>query len=305
MIGSAVLDALAEAGCAVTRDRPLHKLAYWRVGGPAEAWVEVGTLEQLVAVQRTGLPVTVLGNGSNALIHDEGIQGLVVRLVSDLAGWRLDGTRARVGAGLRLNVLLARLDRAGLAGGEPFAGIPGTVGGAVVMNAGSLLGETAELVERVTVVLSGGEVLELAPDDLAFAYRHAVLPPGAVVAWAHLVFTDQDVAERLARRQAFLARRKATQPLDKPSCGSTFTNPPGDHAARLIDVSGLKGTRRGGAEISRKHANFIVNHGDATAEDIRWLIAHARVVVREQHGVWLTPEVKLLGPWPADALEAP
>jgi len=305
MIDGATLEALADAGCVVTPGRPLAKLAYWRVGGPAEAWVEVSTLDQLVAVQASGLAVTVLGNGSNALIHDDGISGLVVRLVGELAGLRIDGQAARVGAGLRLNVLLARLDRAGLAGGEPFAGIPGTLGGAVVMNAGSLLGETAELVTAVTVVLAGGEVLTLDPDDLGFAYRHAVLPPGAVVAHADLVFTDQDVPARRARRQAFLARRKATQPLDKPSCGSTFTNPPGDHAARLIDVSGLKGTRRGGAEISEKHANFIVNLGGATAEDIRWLIAHARVTVREQHGVWLTPEVRLLGDWPPDALERP
>ncbi len=305
MIDGATLSALAHAGCVVTPSRPLAKLAYWRVGGAAEAYVEVATLDQLVGVQASGLPVTVLGNGSNALVHDDGVPGLVVRLVGELASLRLDGTSARVGAGMRLNVLLARLDRAGLAGGEPFAGIPGTLGGAVVMNAGSLLGETKELVQAVTVVLSGGAQRRLTPDELCFSYRHAVLPPGAVVAHGDLVFTDQDVAARLARRQAFLARRKATQPLDKPSCGSTFTNPPGDHAARLIDAAGLKGTRRGGAEISRKHANFIVNLGGASAEDIRWLIAHARVTVRDRFGVWLTPEVKLLGPWSPDSLESP
>jgi len=299
------LDVLVQAGCTVTRDRPLAKLAYWRVGGPAEAWVEASSMAQLVAVQASGLPVTVLGNGSNALIHDDGIPGVVLRLTGELAGLATDGLVAEAGAGLRLNVLLARLDRAGLAGGEPFAGIPGTVGGAVVMNAGSLLGETADCVQAVTVVLAGGERRVLTPAELAFAYRHATLPPGSVVASARLGLTDQDVSGRLARRQAFLARRKATQPLDRPSCGSTFTNPPGDHAARLIDVSGLKGLRRGGAEISRKHANFIVNLGGASAEDIRWLISHARRTVRDGHGVWLTPEVRLLGPWSPDALEVP
>ncbi len=173
------------------------------------------------------------------------------------------------------------------------------------MNAGSLLGETAELVRGVTVVLAGGEIRQLTPDELAFSYRHSSLPAGAVVASAELTLTDEDVPGRLARRQAFLARRKATQPLDRPSCGSTFTNPPGDHAARLIEAAGLKGTRRGGAEISTKHANFFVNLGGASAEDIRWLIAHARCTVRERFGVWLEPEVRLLGDWPQDALEVP
>jgi UDP-N-acetylmuramate dehydrogenase len=305
MLAPGLVAELEAAGCRVTRDLALAKRVYWRVGGPAEAWVEVATLDQLIAVQASGAPVTVLGNGSNSLVHDAGIPGLVIRLTGELADLELDGTQGRAGGGLRSNVLLARLDKAGLGGGEPFSGIPGTLGGAVVMNAGSLMGETADRVLRVAVVLPGGAVRELGPQDLRFSYRHAELPRGAVVAWVDLALTDQDVEARRLRRQAFLVRRKATQPLDKPSCGSTFTNPPGDHAARLIDAAGLKGTRRGGAEISTKHANFIVNQGGATAEDIRWLIAHARCVVRDRFGVWMDPEVRLLGPWSSDALERP
>jgi len=282
----------------------LHRQVYWRVGGPAEYLVQVTTLEQLQGVMALGA-VTVLGNGSNILVHDAGLPGIVIRLGGDLADLQIDGARAVAGAGLLLTVLLARLDKAGLAGAEPFSGVPGTVGGAVVMNAGSLLGEASDLVESVEVVLPGGELLQCSATDLAFGYRKSTLPSGAVIAWATLALTEENVSVRREERLAFLARRKATQPLGKPSCGSTFTNPPGDHAARLIEAAGLKGHRHGNAEISGKHANFIVNHGGATAEEIRHLIALARCTVRDRFGVWLEPEVHLLGPWAPDALEKP
>lgn len=296
--------ALEATGARVHVDAPLKKRAYWRVGGAADFLVEVGTSTQLQAVLALG-PAVVLGNGSNSLIHDQGIRGVVLRLVGGLADLEVEGTTARAGGGLLLTVLLARLDKRGLAGAEPFAGVPGTVGGAVVMNAGTRLGEAADLVETVDLVLPGGELVTLEAAELAFSYRYALIPPGAVVASARLGLMDQDVEARLAQRQDFLKLRKATQPLDLPSCGSTFTNPPGDHAARLIQAAGLKGLRHGGASISAVHANFIVNHGDATAEDIRTLIATARCTVREKFDVWLTPEVRLLGDWPEGALEKP
>jgi UDP-N-acetylmuramate dehydrogenase len=245
----------------------------------------------------------VLGNGSNALIHDEGIRGVVLKLVGNLADLGVDGTSAWAGGGLLLTVLLSRLDKRGLAGAEPFAGVPGTVGGAVVMNAGTRLGEAADLVESAELVLPGGDLVTLQAADLAFSYRHARIPSGAVVARARLRLVETDLEARLAQRQDFLKLRKATQPLDLPSCGSTFTNPPGDHAARLIQAAGLKGLRHGGASISTVHANFIVNHGEATAEDIRTLIATARCTVRDRFDVWLTPEVRLLGDWPEGALD--
>ncbi len=297
-------DALEATGAKVTADAPLRRRAFWRVGGPAELLVEPTTASQLAAVLALA-PVTVLGNGSNALIHDEGIPGVVLRLRGELAGLRHEEGAVWAGGGLLLAVLLKRLDDAGLAGAEPFVGVPGTVGGAVVMNAGTRMGEASDIVEAVEVALPSGQLARLHPASLAFAYRHAELPPGSVVTRAKLkVVADPDGA-RKAERQQFLARRKATQPLDLPSCGSTFTNPPGDAAGRLIEAAGLKGTTRGGAQISEKHANFIVNLGGAAAEDIRWLIAHARCVVRERFGVWMTPEVKLLGDWPAGALDQP
>ena len=305
-----MIDALQATGATVQAGAPLDRQVYWRVGGPAEWLVQVTTLEQLQAVMNSGAvmdsgAVTVLGNGSNILVHDAGLPGVVVRLGGELADLQIDGTRAVAGAGLLLTVLLARLDKAGLAGAEPFSGVLGTIGGAVVMNAGSLLGEASDLVESVEVVLPGGELRQCSAADLAFGYRSSTLPKGAVITRATLALTDEDVAGRLEKRQAFLARRKATQPLDKPSCGSTFTNPPGDHAARLIEAAGLKGHRQGNAEISGKHANFIVNLGGATAEEIRHLIALARCTVRDRFGVWMDPEVHLLGPWAPDALEKP
>ena len=299
-----MIEALRSSGAKVTENASLSKLVYWRVGGAAERLVEVTDLEQLQQVMATG-PATVLGNGSNALVHDDGIKGTVLRLKGSLTDLQIDGTQAIAGGGLLLTVLLSRLDKAGLAGAGPFSGVPGTVGGAVVMNAGTQLGEASDLVESVRVVLPGGQLQSLEAKELAFGYRTSRLPQGAVVAEATLRLTHEDVAERLERRQEFLARRKATQPLDKPSCGSTFTNPPGDYAARLIEAAGLKGHRFGNAEISGKHANFIVNHGGATAEEIRHLIALARTTVRDKFGVWLEPEVRLLGPWAPDALERP
>ena len=299
-----MIDALLSTGAKVTENAPLEKLVYWRVGGPAERLVEVENLQQLQAVMALG-PVTVLGNGSNTLVHDQGIQGTVLKLKGAFTDLHVDGTEAIAGAGLLLTVLLARLDKAGLAGAAPFSGVPGTVGGAVVMNAGTTLGEAQDLVESVRVVLPGGQCQTLKASELAFGYRTSQLPKGAVIADATLRLTAEGVSEKLALRQEFLARRKATQPLDKPSCGSTFTNPPGDYAARLIEAAGLKGHRFGSAEISGKHANFIVNHGGATAEEIRHLIALARTTVQERFGVWLEPEVKLLGPWEPDALERP
>ncbi len=291
--------ALGEAGARLTPGAPLHKLAFWRVGGPAELLVEVHTLDQLVIAMAFEGPITVLGRGSNALIHSAGIPGLTLRLRGELAEVELEGHIARVGGGLWLNVLLSRLDKAGLAGAEMLAGIPGTIGGAVVMNAGTTLGELGDIVEDVTVVTRAGVVV-LPASACGFGYRRSALPEG-VVAFARLRLVEDD-GSRAASRQDFLERRKRTQPLSSPSCGSTFTNPEGDHAARLIDAAGLKGHRIGGAVISEKHANFFLNEGGATPEDIAALIRHARAVVRERFGVDLEPEVKLLGPWPEGSL---
>lgn len=296
-----VRDALLAAGAPVEEDVPLARKVWWRVGGPADGWCEVDGLDRLQAVRRIAhaydLPVVVLGNGSNLLVADAGVRGLVVRLTGDLADVEEEGGLLHCGGGMRNNVLLARAGKHRWSGLDPLAGIPGTVGGAVRMNAGSALGEICDVLVDADVVTVEGEVVRLTRDDLRMSYRSTHLPPGGIVAFARLKPTDVPHEESEARIRAFLDRRKATQPLDMPSCGSTFRNPPGDTAGRLIDAAGLKGHRIGGAEVSEKHANFLLNTGDATAADIRALIHHVRATVRERFGVDLHPEVEIIGTW--------
>jgi UDP-N-acetylmuramate dehydrogenase len=301
---ASTLDALRHAGLPVQPGLSLAPRLYWRVGGPAAALVDVARLEELVAVQRvaaeTGAEVLVIGKGSNLLVADAGVDGIVVRLTGALASARAvqaSPLRVEAGAGTALVALLSQARRERWPGFACFAGIPGTVGGAVRMNAGSTLGETAGVLEAVTVVHRGGAVETLPAADLGLAYRTCHLPEGAIVASAVLRGLEVDPEAEQERIVAFLKHRKATQPLDQPSCGSTFRNPPGDHAGRLIEAAGLKGMRVGGAEVSEKHANFIVNTGEATAADLRAAIERVQHVVAERFGVALETEVVLAGDW--------
>jgi UDP-N-acetylmuramate dehydrogenase len=296
---------LADAGIAVEHDAPLHRRVWWRVGGPADGYAEIHTVAHLQAAQRAasahGVPVFLLGNGSNLLVSDEGVRGLVLRLGGELAEVEPTEGHLWVGGGMKNTVLLTRAARHGWTGLGPLARIPGTVGGAVRMNAGSTLGEVSDVLVAVEVVTADGARLTLSAEDLKLGYRSSTLPDGAIVARACFRLTDEDPDAHEARLRAFLDRRKATQPLDQPSCGSTFRNPPGDAAGRLIEAAGLKGFAIGGAMISPKHANFIVNTGDATAADIRGVLEHARWTVRERFGVDLHAEVVFLGEFPTES----
>lgn len=301
MVPSPVVDAIRATGAEVRLDAPLARRVWWRVGGPADALVTVHTRDQLATTMRlahaAGVPVVPLGNGSNVLVHDAGIRGVVLELDGELADVAPIPATADLwaGAGMKLTVLLARAKRNGWTGLECFAGIPGTVGGAVRMNAGSNLGETHDPLVSVEIVSVDGVVGVRTREELRMSYRTTHLPRGAVVARARLHTTGGDPVESEARVREFLDRRKATQPLDLPSCGSTFRNPPGDAAGRLIESAGLKGFTIGGAQVSPKHANFVVNLGDATAEDIRRVIAHVVETVARVHGVHLEREVEYLG----------
>jgi UDP-N-acetylmuramate dehydrogenase len=282
---------------------PLARRTWWRVGGPADLVATVRSVEALSNVQqwcaRFRVPITVLGNASNVLVSDRGVRGLVLLLDGDLADAVAVGDgQVVLGAGLKLVVALTRAKRNGWTGLECFAGIPGTVGGAVRMNAGSSLGETSGPLVSVDLVLADGRVETWPKERLQLDYRTCVLPPGAIVARARFQTTDADpdASDELVR--AFIERRKATQPLDQPSCGSTFRNPPGDAAGRLIEQAGLKGFTIGGAEVSPKHANFIMNTGGATATDIHQVIRHVQTTVEQRFGVKLKPEVHYLGEWP-------
>jgi len=304
MTDTALVGALRDAGLQPRTDVPLATRTWWRVGGPADVSVDTGSLCALQAAVRVchdhAAPVFVLGNASNLLISDHGIRGVVLRLVGELAAASRDpdGT-LRLGAGLKLVPFLRRSAREGFTGLEMLAGVPGTVGGAVVMNAGTALGEVSDALIDATVVCADGTAETLPAAALQLAYRTSVLPPGAVV--AACTFRPSGLTpEQSARRiEEHLAYRARTQPVDVPTCGSTFRNPPGDHAGRLIDATGLKGATEGAAQVSTKHANFIVNTGGATATDIRRLIERVQAEVLAAHGVQLQREVHYAGDWPA------
>jgi UDP-N-acetylmuramate dehydrogenase len=295
-----VARALDAADLPWAADVILAERVWWRAGGPADALVTASTVDQLSRLQAIaaehGVDVWPLGAGSNVLVSDRGVRGVVVELAGELADTAEQDGALVAGGGLKLTVLLARAKKHRWPGLEALAGIPGTVGGAVRMNAGTSLGEIADRLLRAELVLRGGEVVTRDRADLGLRYRHSALPPGAVVsrAWLRL---DGDFDASLERMTTFLARRKATQPLDKPSCGSTFANPPGDTAGRLIEAAGLKGFRVGDAEVSEKHANFVLNVGRATAADILAVLRHVEATVLDRFGVRLEREVQLVGTW--------
>lgn len=302
---SDLLAALRAAGLTVQTDAPLAPRTWWQVGGPADLLVRAGTIEQVQRVVRLAhaaeTPLFVLGNGTNLLVSDRGIRGLVLQLNRELASAQaLPGPEpviVQAGAGTKLTVLLKKALRHGWAGLQVFAGIPGSVGGAVRMNAGARLGETRDVLHEVDLVLADGGLRTLPASELRMAYRTSALPSGAVVVRARFQTQPHGIEAVRDQVQAHLDHRAQTQPLDQPSCGSTFRNPPGDHAGRLIEAAGLKGHRIGDAQISPKHANFIVNLGDARADDVRSLIEHIQRTVRAQFGVDLQREVHLAGDW--------
>lgn len=297
----AFAQALRDHGVDVRLDEPLQKKTWWRVGGPADGYAEVTDLDRLVAVQQLAYaaqcPVFVLGNASNLLISDRGIRGLVIRLTGALARVTPGDGRLRLGAGVKLVGFVRQAMREGWTGLEMLAGIPGTAGGAVRMNAGTRLGEICDPLDAVTLVLAKGEVVSRPRDALGLAYRTSQLPEGAVVAQVDVRLTGADPEASRALVEEHLAYRARTQPVDVPTCGSTFRNPEGDAAGRLIEATGLKGHTIGAAQVSPKHANFLVNLGGARAADLRALIEHIQAEVQAAHGVHLHPEVHYAGDW--------
>jgi UDP-N-acetylmuramate dehydrogenase len=310
----------------------------WRVGGVAERVYEPADLADLVDFLRglpKGEPVTMLGLGSNLLVRDAGLRGTVVLLYGALDNLRLEEETEQDGllyaeAGVASARVARFASKHNLTGAEFLAGIPGTVGGALAMNAGCYGGETWRAVEKVLTVNRAGELKERKPEDYDVGYRHVELKvrgvPGLALpaedkrplgvrreipdtphpspltpheqewfaaGWFRLSKGDGDAAR--GRVAEMLARRSASQPLHLPNAGSVFRNPEGDHAARLIEAAGLKGLRTGGAQVSTKHANFIVNTGNATAADIEQLIQQVQAAVKEKQGVELVCEVRIVG----------
>jgi UDP-N-acetylmuramate dehydrogenase len=286
-----------------TPDAPLAPRTSIRVGGPADLLVrpldpaDVPSL--LSACAERSLPVFFLGGGANLLVADAGIRGVVVRLPVDLGEESADGERLVLSGGAPVSRLVHRTHAAGLVGCEFAAGIPGTLGGAVAMNAGTRAGEMKDIVERVEVATADG-LRWIPASELGFAYRTCHLPAGAAVTRVALRLRHGDVAASRATMDADREHRRRTQPLTWPTWGSTFRNPPGDHAGRLVEAAGLKGHREGNAMWSDVHANFVVNLGGATARDCVTLVRMARQRVREKFGVELELEVRLAGAFAPD-----
>lgn len=293
----------------VQPDYPLARLTTIRTGGRAEYFARPATLEQLLELlawaDARGIDVGVVGSGSNLLVADEGVRGLVMKLDKDLAGIERDGTRLVCGGGARLPSVSARAANAGLSGLEFGVNIPGTVGGAVRMNANAYGGELARVLEHVEIATADG-VERRTPAQLGFAYRRSNLRAGEVVARASFRLEPAPVEQVKATLADLRARRKAAQPSGVKTFGSTFRNPDdpraeGRTAGQLLDAAGCRGLRVGGAGFSEKHANFVVNHGDATTADVLALMAEGRRRVHARFGVALEPEVQTLGDvrWPA------
>jgi UDP-N-acetylmuramate dehydrogenase len=291
----------ARFGARVGCGQPLAALTSFRIGGPADFVLEVADEHELAAAlaaaSRHRIPAFCLGTGTNILISDRGVRGLVVRLGAAFGEIHFDGCRAKAGAAVQFGELVAQAVARGLAGLEFGEGIPGSVGGALIMNAGAFGGEMAPVVSAVRGADPDGRLRTLSKDEIGFFYRRSVLPSGFIVAAVEFDLMRGD-REALAAKVAELrAKRAARQPQGVPNAGSIFKNPPGKFAGRLLEACGLKGERIGGAAFSRQHANFIVNLGGARAGEVRALMDLARQKVEQQTGVRLEPEVKLVGEW--------
>ena len=280
-------------------NEPMEKHVFFGIGGLATAYFEVSTAHELAAVAklkiRWKLPVATIGRGSNLLVSDNGYKGIILRLVKDFDQLEFDGNRVWVGGGVSLPRLSKVSARQGLSGIEFALGIPGSVGGALIMNAGAWGSSFGDVVEQVQVMTDDGQVIELTHDEVQFAYRRSGLGQYFSVTGAVLRLTPGDARIITDRMHELYNKKISTQPFAEENAGCIFKNPPNDSAGRLIDACGLKGCRIGGAEVSKVHGNFILNIDNATAEDVLSLVRRVQEQVKRMTGVDLGIEVKMLG----------
>lgn len=284
----------------VRLDEPMKAHTSFGIGGPADLFLlprHVQDLRRIVtACAARGVPLFVMGNGTNLLVRDGGMRGVVVCLAAGFDRFAVQGCRVECGCGVSLAKACALAGEAGLSGLEFAVGIPGTVGGAVVMNAGAYGGEMKDVVTEVSAMGMEGDVRRLARDELAFGYRTSILQAGGLIVTE--VFLELSRGDRVEIRRIMedlRRRREEKQPLGQPSAGSVFRRPPGHYVGSLVEACGLKGARVGGAQVSPKHGGFIVNTGDARADDVLRLMELVRGEVRRQFGVELVPEIKVVG----------
>ena len=291
------------AGCTAKElllEEPMAKHTSFRIGGPADVLAQPADEAELAALLKRAaehaVPVTLIGNGSNLLVRDKGIRGLVIKLSNSFSDMKALGNELTFGSGISLAMASKKAASLSLSGLEFAVGIPGTIGGAVYMNAGAYDGEMAKVVTCVRVMDMQGKISELQASELDFAYRHTALQNSGWIVISVTVDLQPGEAESIAAKMAdFSQRRISKQPLELPSAGSMFKRPPGYFAGTLIEQTGLKGYTVGGAQVSQKHAGFVVNVGGATAKDVLQLISDVQSKVFAAHGVRLEPEVLVLG----------
>lgn len=281
-------------------DEPLANHTTFRIGGPADYFVLPSSIaeitELLKLAQEYRISVTVLGNGSNVLVLDSGIRGLVLKFGSEMAYIRHEGHHVFAGAGALLRDVSRYAAEFGLSGMEFAVGIPGSIGGSVFMNAGAYEGEMSNIVVSVTAVCEDGSIQRFNKEELQFSYRHSVFHENhCTICEVELAFQNGEHTLIRSKMGDFTTKRETKQPLEVPSAGSTFKRPPGHFAGTLIEQTGLKGLSIGGAQVSPKHAGFIINAGGATAQDVLNLIKEVQRRVQEKHGIMLYPEVRTLG----------
>jgi UDP-N-acetylmuramate dehydrogenase len=298
MMMTRVCDALSPVRGTYTYDAPLKDLVWFRAGGPAEILfrpADADDLATFLAVKPAELRVTIIGVGSNLLIRDGGIPGVVIRLPASFGKISVEGKRVRAGAAA-LDAAVARAAAdGGIAGLEFLRGVPGTIGGALKMNAGCYGREIKDIFVEATAIDGDGNKRVLSAAEMGFVYRKSSAPDDLIFVEARFEGTQDDPAAVKARMEALLAQREETQPVKSKTGGSTFKNPPGHKAWELIDQAGCRGLRHGGAQVSEKHANFLINTGVATAADIEALGEEVRARVKTRFGIELEWEIKRVG----------
>ena len=283
----------------IKADEPMKAHTTFRIGGPAKYFVIPETKEEIKAIieccKAENVPYYILGNGSNLLVGDQGFRGVVIQLYKNFDGIKIEGTKVTARAGAMLVRVAKEAGKAGLTGLEFASGIPGTIGGAMVMNAGAYGGEISQVIKSATVMDKNGNIREVKAADMALGYRTSVFKESEDIILSvqlKLVPDDKDLIRE--RMEDYFSRRREKQPLEFPSAGSTFKRPDGYFAAALIEECGLKGVSVGGAQVSEKHSGFVINTGNATASDVLELIEHIKQTVFMQKGVTLECEIKVI-----------
>lgn len=281
-------------------EEPMKSHTTFRIGGPAEVFIMPKSVKQVQMTvkicQEEQIPYFILGNGSNLLVSDRGYRGVIIQMDRNMGEIQVEGTEIQAAAGALLSSIAVAARRESLTGFEFAGGIPGTLGGAVVMNAGAYGGEIKDVLKEVTVMDGDGKIFTLPASELEMGYRTSIIKTaGYLVLSARITLSRGEEEDIKARTRELSEMRTQKQPLDYPSAGSTFKRPEGYFAGKLIMDSGLRGYSVGGAMVSEKHCGFVINKGNATAEDVVSLMKHVTEVVQEKYGVTLEPEVKFLG----------